>query len=709
MTQVSTHCISLRSALPGRERWDIAVLKKNDTLAQHIQHILSNHQDIFNVCANPLTGRVLVIYHPQQLNSTHVEALLHQVIAEQNDIVDMSMVEPKGIKAKLRHIADNNKLYEVVKTVETSPQLRKKALRYSVMHSSSRTFELLLMGFMLTSILSPIQALTNLGLNKTAQLGIFSSIFFANKYIQMKIGNRKNRLWAEFSDDVDQNLSHQVIEHVQTLPMSELDNHSTEKLMDLAKNDVESIKRFLGYTPSEFADKATAIVLSTGVLLAISPVGLLLGLLPIPYMIKLNKKQQEAIAVRGANSQSLDDKFNQLLSNNINGLATVKSFTAEKIEVERLDKIKTSSGENKIEIDRANSYDSNSTLLIFNLGLTVPLIYTSLNVLAGKVGMLGFMFQNSMSPNIFRAATGLEYGKALYQGAHGAATRLDKLLNTSTEKADGQQPQHLTGELQFNQVNFGYNQQPVLNDISINIGAKQKVAFVGPTGSGKSTIIKLLLRFYDLSEGAITLDGQDINDIELKSLRKSISLVSQDAFLFNGTIYENILYGRPDASYDEVVAASKVSQAFEFIDAHPDKFNAQVGERGNKLSGGQRQRVAIARAVLKKSPVLILDEATSAVDNETEAAIKEAVRLISQDATVIIIAHRLSTINYVDTIFHLKGGQITEQGNHQHLLDKNGDYAKLWQLQIAEQKKEQDLQSDVHPQTKDTPAHGVNA
>jgi ATP-binding cassette subfamily B protein len=197
--------------------------------------------------------------------------------------------------------------------------------------------------------------------------------------------------------------------------------------------------------------------------------------------------------------------------------------------------------------------------------------------------------------------------------------------------------------------------------------------------------MKILLRFYPINDGSVKFDDIDVSDIQLASLRQSISLVNQDPFLFEGTLYDNLIYGRPEASVEQVIEACKIAQDWDFVDAYPDKFAAQVGERGNKLSGGQRQRLSIARAVLKNSPILILDEATSAVDNETEAAIGKSIELIAKNSTVIIIAHRLSTVRHANCIYHLKDGQISESGTHEQLLACDRDYANLWRLQSAEQ------------------------
>ncbi|MEM8714602.1 MAG: ABC transporter ATP-binding protein, partial [Cyanobacteria bacterium P01_G01_bin.4] len=274
-----------------------------------------------------------------------------------------------------------------------------------------------------------------------------------------------------------------------------------------------------------------------------------------------------------------------------------------------------------------------------------------------------------------------------YRRAMASTTRILNLLDTPIAIRTGQQSLPLVsvkGELQFENVTFAYTDcPPVVTDLSLHVPAGQTIAVVGPTGSGKSTLVKLLLRFYEVDRGHITLDGQELHDLNLKDLRRAIGLVSQDVFLFHGTVAENIRYGSFDATDEEVMNAAKLAEAHEFIEMLPQGYDTIVGERGQRLSGGQRQRLAIARAILKDPPVLILDEATSAVDNETEAAIQRSLDKISRGRTVIAIAHRLSTIRNADRIYVMERGQLTEQGRHDELVTRDGLYASLWSVQMG--------------------------
>jgi ATP-binding cassette subfamily B protein len=269
-----------------------------------------------------------------------------------------------------------------------------------------------------------------------------------------------------------------------------------------------------------------------------------------------------------------------------------------------------------------------------------------------------------------------------------STNRVLNVLDTPPGITDG--PQRLSlpdveGAIAYEGVSFAYEAgYPVLRDVSFDIPAGATTAFVGATGSGKTTIVKLLLRFYDIDAGSLRLDGHEVRDLRVADLRQAIALVSQDVFLFHGTVADNIAYGRPEASLDSIRAAAEVAEADEFIQQLPAGYDAIVGERGQKLSGGQRQRISIARAILADSPILVLDEATSSVDNETEAAIQRSLERISLERTTIVIAHRLSTIRHADQIHVLEDGKITESGTHDELITTKGLYAALWSVQTGE-------------------------
>jgi len=300
----------------------------------------------------------------------------------------------------------------------------------------------------------------------------------------------------------------------------------------------------------------------------------------------------------------------------------------------------------------------------------------------GAYGVLVFLTQRLLWPMTELAET-----VDLFERAMASTWRILGLLAEPIAIRDGVNARPLSkvrGALRFEAVHFEYgNGLPVLQDINIRIQAGQKVAFVGQTGSGKSTLMKLLLRFYQPTQGNIVLDDTDIRELVLSDLRQSVGLVSQDVFLFHGSIEDNILFGRPGASQQEILAAADAAEATEFIRHLPEGFATMIGERGQKLSGGQRQRLSIARAVLKDPPVLILDEATSSVDNETEAAIQRSMQTIARGRTTLVIAHRLSTIVDADMIHVLDKGHIVASGHHRELLNDSPIYTRLWEVQTG--------------------------
>jgi ATP-binding cassette subfamily B protein len=432
----------------------------------------------------------------------------------------------------------------------------------------------------------------------------------------------------------------------------------------------------------------TTVIVIGGVFFLFTPNIAWMAMLPIPFILIGAVGFQSFLTPRYALVREKVSLLNSRLANNLSGIMTIKSFTTEAYELDRLkQESEAYRYSNQLAIALSSAFVPIIRIVILT-GFTAILYFGGLEVVSGKLAVGSYSMLVFLTQRLLWPLTDLGKTLDLYQRAMASTRRVMKLLATPIAIPSGHLsllPSQIRGDLELRAVTFAYQDyQPVLQNLSLTIPAGKTTAIVGSTGSGKSTLVKLLLRFYEIQAGTIYLDGTDIREIQLGDLRRSMGLVSQDVFLFHGTVRDNIAYGKADATVDEIVTAAETAEAHRFILNLPYGYDTIVGERGQKLSGGQRQRLAIARAVLKNPPILILDEATSAVDNETEAAIVRSLDRITQNRTTIAIAHRLSTIRHADWIYVLEKGQIIEQGLHEDLLCKQGVYAGLWQVQTGE-------------------------
>ncbi len=493
--------------------------------------------------------------------------------------------------------------------------------------------------------------------------------------------------WRNLAQSIQHDMRMEAYAHLQSLDLRYFEDQSSGELMSILNDDVNQLERFFDVGANEILQLIVTVLSIGAFFFVIAPSVAWMAFLPMPIIIWGSLRFQKRMAPKYSEVRDRVGMLNSQLSNNIGGIATIKSFTAEEFEIDRIGK----ESEAYKNSNKAAIYLSAAFVPLIRMAIVCGFIATlvygghlttegSLNV--GIYSTMVFMTQRLLWP-LTRMGQTLD----LYQRAMASSARIFRLLDEPIVLADG----HLTlptnevsGHLELREVCFSYHENiPVLQNLNIDIAAGKVTAIVGATGAGKSTLLKLLLRFYETTDGCILLDGKPLPDIRLADLRSSIAFVSQDVFLFHGSVAQNIRYGSPNASDTEVQAAAQAAEAHDFIEALVDGYDTIVGERGHKLSGGQRQRISIARAVLKDSPILILDEATSSVDNETEAAIQHALDRISEGRTMILIAHRLSTIRNADAIYVLDAGQVSDSGTHDELLERGGLYKRLWQVQTG--------------------------
>ncbi len=499
--------------------------------------------------------------------------------------------------------------------------------------------------------------------------------------------------WRNLAQTIQHDLRIATYDHVQHLELAYFEDRSTGGLLSVLNDDINQLERFLNGGANDIWQVVTTVVVIGGIFFYTAPEVAWMAMLPMPFIIWGSIRFQQTLAPRYAAVREQVGILNGYLANNLSGVATIKSFTAEKHELAR---ITHESDIYRLANEKAIKFSSAFVPLIRMIimsGFIAILIFGGRMALSGELAVGVYSVLIFITQRLLWPLTRLGDTLDLYQRSMASTERILDLLDADALQPDGETPLDVglvRGQITLDSVSFEYantENRSVIHDLSLDIPAGDTVGIVGSTGAGKTTLVKLLLRFYDVQKGHLCLDGHDLREIRLKDLRRSIGFVSQDVFLFHGTVRENIAYGTFDASDEQIIEAAKIAEAHDFIISLPQGYETIVGERGQKLSGGQRQRVSIARAVLKDPPVLILDEATSAVDNETEALIQRSLEKIAIGRTTIVIAHRLSTVRNADRIFVLEDGQLKEHGKHAELVAQDGIYARLWDVQTGERRK----------------------
>ena len=496
-------------------------------------------------------------------------------------------------------------------------------------------------------------------------------------------------LWRNLAQTVQHELRLDTFNHVQKQGMGWFDERQKGDILAILNDDINQLERFLDKGANDLLQVSTTVLVVGAVFLFISWEVAMLAIIPIPLIVWGSFKYQRSLEPKYADVRNAAGKMNALLENDLSGMSTIQSFTAEEIEVARVKQLSDDYREANRKAIRLSAAFTPLIRMAILCGFTATLLLGGWFTLEGELAVGAYSVLVFMTQRLLWPLTRLGETFDLYQRAMASSTRVLDVLTSEIEISEGaftpERDMIENSEIVFENVDFSYTgRENTFSDLSLTLSAGKTTGIVGSTGAGKTTLTRLLLRFAQPNSGRIVWAGKDIDEWSLKHLRSSIALVEQHITLFPTSILENIRYGDANATDEEVYEAAKIAEVSEFVNTLPEKWDTMVGEGGYRLSGGQRQRLAIARAVLKNAPLLILDEATSAVDNETEAALQRSIELVGKDRTTVIIAHRLSTIRSANTILVMDNGKIVERGTHDDLIQKEGIYQKLWKVQTGE-------------------------
>ncbi|GAA3551650.1 ABC transporter ATP-binding protein/permease [Zobellella aerophila] len=519
----------------------------------------------------------------------------------------------------------------------------------------------------------------------------YGTVRFAN----VLFGEIRDTLFGRVTERAMRRIGLAVFNHLHTLELDFHLNRSTGGLSRDIERGVSGVSFLMRFMVFNIVPTLFEIALVVGVLLInysawFALITLAAVLVYVAWSVLATDWRTGYVrAANKADSQSNARAVDSLLN-----YETVKYFTNERYEAERYDEDlaqwEVARRRNRLTLFALNGGQA----LIIGVAMTAMMVLAGRNVVAGTMTLGDFVLINAFMMQLFMPLNFLGFVYREMKGSMANIERMFGLLRRVPAINDAPDAPPLAvsrGEIEFREVSFGYGpERQILDRVSLRVRPRQKVAVVGASGAGKSTLVKLLFRFYEVGSGAVLIDGQDIREVSQASLRRAIGIVPQDTVLFNASIYDNIRYGRIDASEDEVREAIRLAHLDDFIARLPDGHHTLVGERGLKLSGGEKQRVAIARTILKRPPILVFDEATSSLDSRSERSILQAIREVSRGQTSLVIAHRLSTIVDADHILVMQDGHIVEQGSHQQLLEQDGSYAHMWWLQQRQRVQEQE-------------------
>lgn len=539
-----------------------------------------------------------------------------------------------------------------------------------------------------------IRSITNRASNDIASLSMNFIIYMGILFIILKA----IEIFATFymqkyghimGASIERDMRKTVFSHIQFLSDEFYAKNKIGNLLSRVTNDLFEVTEFAHHCPEEFLVATVKVIITFIILANINIVLTLIIFIMLPLMLLFTNKTRKRIRNTQMAQRHQIGEINSSIEDSLLGIKVIRSFANEDMEIEQFDQGNKKFLGIKKEFYQAMAEFTATTKILDALMYLTVVVLGGYLMIKGKINSGDFILYTMYTTTLLASVSRLiNFIEVFEKGISGIERYLD-IMDVEPSIKNSENPIKLTkteGNIRFDNVSFSYesdeenqdSNKDVLSNINLSIKSGTKIALVGPSGGGKTTLTNLIPRFYDIDSGSITIDGIDVRDIELKSLRNNIGIVQQDVYFFSGSIYENILYGNIDATYEDVVNAAKMAGALEFIESLPYGFNTYVGERGVMLSGGQKQRISIARVFLKNPPILILDEATSALDNKSEQIVQESLSLLSKGRTTITIAHRLTTIINSDEIIVLTEEGIKERGTHRELLEREGEYYNLY-------------------------------
>lgn len=729
---------TVRSRIPGRTRFELIALMDNRLLADHFERVLRARQGVLLIQANPKTGRVLLLYQ-ETMDAQQVEQWLAEALSSfAGDTVegrpapppregaepskkDSPLSVPMLVSAPLAlgalaavhpllGLAGASfvgvALYRAArnwwrKTAQDSSGALVATRRLSEeLQPHTRALVLagvcgaLTVGASLArySIIGAVLDLFTGGklprgralILKLAGLGGLSLLTSAIQALLEYVGQR---LWRDTSRAIQHRLRLRAYSRTQSASMQYLEGRSRGELASVLTQDIHRLEQLLssGWELVQLVSNTAALSLA---LFAVAPPIAWLAMVGIPTTLLAVVRLQRLMEPKYSALAEQSGRLSARVTTNLDGIETIKAFVAESLEFEHIRRHSRAYSERTNETDTVAAAFGPTFEITVSTGIVSTLVGGGL--LAGKRFSMGtYSTLLMLTRQLLWPFTQL--GRHMENIEHGLASlqRVYALIDAPAEDSETGKPlarAQVQGRIEYSDLAFTYpSGTRLFRGLSLRVREGRTTAIIGPTGSGKSSLIRLLLRFYEPEGGQVTLDGVDIRQLRLKDLRSHIGVVSQEVFLFSGTVRENIALGNPSASMEDIVRAATLAEAHSFIERLPQGYDTEVGERGSRLSGGERQRLSIARLLLKASPIVVLDEATSHLDNRTEARLYKSLRTELKDRTMLVIAHRLSAARHADHIYVLEEGCLREEGNHWELLERNGLYASLWRLQAHEE------------------------